>query len=369
MIARGLSASDHPILAHVVVTRRCNLSCAYCNEYDSVSPPVSTEEMLRRIDRLAAIGTLAVTLSGGEPLLHPEVGHIVRRIRQRGMLASLITNGYLLTAARIEELNRAGLDTLQISIDNVVPDDVSKKSLKVLAGKLRLLSQEAQFHVNINAVVGSEMSEPMGAVEVARQATELGLSHTLGVLHDGSGQARPLDGRAREAFDVLMAMKTPFWARARYNRFQKRLAEGRPNDWHCGAGARYLYVCEDGLVHWCSQQRGRPAIPLAEYTRDDIRREYRRTKPCAPHCTVSCVHQVAMIDHVRERPREALVELLTHDPDNSTLADLPLGFRLLTWLFLPTPGRERGPVTRAGMRVLGLSPVAVEEDPRPGHRL
>ena len=46
------------------------------------------------------------------------------------MLAGLITNGYLLTAERIERLNRAGLDHMQISIDNVMPDEVSKKSLQ-----------------------------------------------------------------------------------------------------------------------------------------------------------------------------------------------------------------------------------------------
>ena len=49
----------------------------------------------------------------------------------------MITNGYLLTAERIERLNKAGLEHLQISIDNVTPDEVSKKSLKVLEDHLR----------------------------------------------------------------------------------------------------------------------------------------------------------------------------------------------------------------------------------------
>ncbi len=40
--------------------------------------------------------------------------------------------------------------------------------------------------------------------------------------------------------------------------FQSNLADGKPNDWNCRAGARYLYICENGLVHWCSQQRGIP---------------------------------------------------------------------------------------------------------------
>jgi hypothetical protein len=86
---------------------------------------------------------------------------------------------------------------------------------------------------------------------------------------------------------------------AQVNYFQDAIAGGRPNRWRCRAGSRYLYVCEDGLVHYCSQQRGYPAKPLADYTIDDIRREFLTEKGCAPHCTVSCVHQVSYFDFWR----------------------------------------------------------------------
>ena len=85
------------MLAHVIPIRRCNLSCTYCNEYDDVSKPVPLEEMLRRIDRLAELGTTIITQSGGEPLLHPELDQIIARVRSHGRLAGMITNGYLLT--------------------------------------------------------------------------------------------------------------------------------------------------------------------------------------------------------------------------------------------------------------------------------
>ena len=152
MIVKGLASKRHPLLAHIIPTRRCNLACTYCNEFDDVSNPVPIEEMFQRIDRLGAMGTAIVTISGGEPLLHPDLDAIIARIRKNGMMAGLITNGYLLVADRIERLNRAGLEYLQISIDNVMPDDVSKKSLKVLDQKLALLAEHADFHVNINSV-------------------------------------------------------------------------------------------------------------------------------------------------------------------------------------------------------------------------
>src|ERR1700723_834537 len=121
MIAKGLISTRHPLLVHIIPTRRCNLACTYCNEFDDVSKPVPTEEMFRRIDRLGEMGTAIVTISGGEPLLHPE------------------------------------------------PDEVSKKSLKVLDRKLELLAEHADFQVNINSVVGSEVRNPEDALTIARR--------------------------------------------------------------------------------------------------------------------------------------------------------------------------------------------------------
>ncbi len=110
VVAKGLLSTDHPILAHVIPMRRCNLSCTYCNEYDDVSNPVPTEEMFRRLDKLAELGTKIITISGGEPLLHPDIDKIIERVRRNGMIAGLITNGYLLTRERIKQLNAAGLN-------------------------------------------------------------------------------------------------------------------------------------------------------------------------------------------------------------------------------------------------------------------
>jgi MoaA/NifB/PqqE/SkfB family radical SAM enzyme len=297
MIAKGLLSTDHPILAHIIPIRRCNLSCAYCNEYDNHSKPVPTETMMARINRLADLGTTIITISGGEPLLHPELDLLIRQIRRRSMIAGMITNGYLLTAERIRQLNRAGLEHLQISIDNVMPDDVSKKSLKVLEKKLQLLSEHAEFHVNINSVVGGGVHNPLDALAVGKRAIELGFTSTVGIIHDHYGQLQPLGEREREVYMAMRAMEKRSYAQI--NGFQDNIAHGVENRWRCRAGARYLYICEDGLVHYCSQQRGYPAKPLAEYTVDDIRREYRTDKECAPRCTVACVHQVAYIDNWR----------------------------------------------------------------------
>jgi MoaA/NifB/PqqE/SkfB family radical SAM enzyme len=294
MLAKGLASTRHPLLVHIIPIRRCNLSCTYCNEFDDFSKPVPTEEMFGRIDRLGAMGTAVITISGGEPLLHPDLDAIIARIRKNGIMAGLITNGYLLVAERIERLNRAGLEYLQISIDNVQPDDVSKKSLKVLDQKLTLLAEHADFQVNINSVLGSGVRNPEDALQVAHRALALGFTSTVGILHDGNGQLQPLGKREREIFEEIMSLgKRSF---SRVNGFQHNIAAGRENEWRCRAGSRYLYICEDGLVHYCSQQRGYPGIPLDQYSGEHRRREFLTQKGCAPRCTVSCVHQIATVD-------------------------------------------------------------------------
>jgi len=304
-ILRALVSTDHPLLAHLIPVRRCNLACKYCNEFDDFSEPVPTEVMFHRVDKLAELGTSVITISGGEPLLHPELDGIISRVRKRGMIAGLITNGYLLTAERIQRLNRAGLEWLQISIDNVTPDEVSKKSLKVLDKKLQLLAEHADFHVNINSVVGGGVSNPQDAITIGRRALALGFSSTIGIIHDGEGQLQPLGDEERRVYHEMKAMEKRSFTRV--NAFQDNIALGRPNQWRCRAGARYLYICEDGLVHYCSQQRGYPAIPLEQYSVADIRREFVTEKSCAPHCTVSCVHQVSVFDAWRAPQRPAPV--------------------------------------------------------------
>src|ERR671914_627873 len=296
-ISRALLSSRHPVLAHLIPMRRCNLACGYCNEYDHTSKPIPLDVEKSRLDKLAKLGTSVVTISGGEPMMHPELDQIIQHIREQGMIAGLISNGYYFTPERIKRLNNAGLEYLQISIDNVEPDEVSRKSLRVLDKKLRYLSEYSDFHVNINSVIGGGIKNPDDALVIARRAQELGFSTTVGVIHDGHGLLKPLGEREREVYDELKRVTKSEYARLGW--FQDNLAAGKENKWRCRSGARYLYVCEDGLVHYCSQQRGTPGVPVEQYTKADVEREYNTEKWCAPLCTVACAHKVAILDNWR----------------------------------------------------------------------
>ncbi len=255
MVAQAFLSTDHPLLAHIIPIRRCNLACEYCNEYDDFSKPVPTETMFQRVDKLAELRTSVITISGGEPLLHPELDAIISRIRKRGMIAGLITNGYLLVPERIERLNRAGLEWLQISIDNVTPDEVSKKSLKVLDKKLELLAEYADFHVNINSVVGGGVLNPQDALMIGKRALELGFSSTIGIIHDGDGQVQPLSLQERRVYHEMKAMeKRSFIASTP---FRRTLPRAEPTS-GVAAPARVTYTF--AKMAWCTTARSSEGI-------------------------------------------------------------------------------------------------------------
>jgi MoaA/NifB/PqqE/SkfB family radical SAM enzyme len=153
------------------------------------------------------------------------------------------------------------------------------------------------FQVNINSVLGSGVKNPEDALQIAHRAVELGFTSTVGIIHDNNGQLKPLGPRETEIFEEIMTLgKRSF---SRFNDFQHSVARGKEHNWRCRSGSRYLYICEDGLVHWCSQQRGYPGVPLSEYTTEMRHREYFTEKFCAPMCTVSCVQQVGILDNWR----------------------------------------------------------------------
>jgi MoaA/NifB/PqqE/SkfB family radical SAM enzyme len=303
--AKATISARHPVLVHMVPIRRCNLSCTYCNEHDGHSLPVPVDTMIRRVDALGELRTSMLSFSGGEPLLHRELEQIIAHAASRRIFTELLTNGYLLTAERIGSLNAAGLNRLQISIDNVKPDSTSVKSLEVLDDKLALLARHAGFDVNVNTVLAPGTRNPADALVIQKRARELGFSGSLGIVHDENGQLRPLGSPEREIYRTLRRSYPP--PLALMTRFQKNAVDGRANRWRCRAGARYLYVCEEGIVHYCSQQRGYPGIPLEDYGPEDLDREFDTEKPCARMCTINCVHAVAVLDNWRGPQRWPVV--------------------------------------------------------------
>jgi hypothetical protein len=135
-------------------------------------------------------------------------------------------------------------------------------------------------------------------------------------------------------YDRILGLGSGLFSFAHHDVFQRNIVRGLPNPWHCPAGGRFLYICEEGLVHYCSQQRGHPGIPLERYTREDVLREGAKPKGCAPFCTISCVHQTALLDSFRTQPREALAGIVNRRRERDPGWETPFSIRALEWMFL-----------------------------------
>jgi MoaA/NifB/PqqE/SkfB family radical SAM enzyme len=281
-----------PFLAQLVVTRRCNLTCGYCNEYDDHSPPIPFATLDRRLQKLHELRTWVVCLTGGEPTLHPELIRIVARMRELGFRRrQLITNGYLLTPKLVEALNEAGLTDLQISVDGVKRNATTVKVLEKLRGKLVDLARGARFQVVVSAVIGSAPARE--ALEVVHFAREHGLTPRIILLHDGSG-------RLRLSRDDLAAYRQVKRLLGRAGReaadYREELIEHGSAPFRCRAGSRYLYVDEFGKVAWCSQTRAHFERDLEAYSIDDLRQQFHTAKSCSEGCTVGCVRTASAYD-------------------------------------------------------------------------
>lgn len=289
-----------PFLAHLVVTRRCNLSCGYCNEYDCTSAPVPWALLDERLRRLRDLRTWMVCLSGGEPTLHPELARIVARMRELGFRRrQLITNGFRLRPELVDALNDAGLTDLQISVDGVRATETTLKVLEHLRERLELLAERARFTVVVSAVIGS--APPSEALEVVRFTKGIGLTPRIVLLHDGEGRLR-LTPEERDAYREVKRLLGRGGREAGDYR-EELMADGRA-PFRCRAGARYLYVDEHGRVHWCSQTQGLFAKALSEYDAAELRRQFELVKPCADGCTVGCARSASAYDGWRPQRRQ-----------------------------------------------------------------
>jgi MoaA/NifB/PqqE/SkfB family radical SAM enzyme len=281
-----------------VIIRRCNLSCAYCSEYDKVSDPIPTEILEERLQKLKSLGTFGVSLTGGEPTLHPQLPNLIRKCRQLGFFRTgMISNGFLLRPELIEALNEAGLQEMQLSIDGVEANETTEKVLDNLKKRLQWLRDHARFRVIVSGVLGA--CPPQDAEEVIDFAKEMGFIPRVLLLHDNEGQLN-LSSEKVKMFEKIVG-KLPKTL-VEFSNYRKRLIRDGSAPFKCRAGSRYLYVDEYGQVNWCSQTRAIWSKNLMEYTFSDLREQFYRYKPCHATCTLGCARSSSQFDNWRAQP-------------------------------------------------------------------
>ncbi len=102
--------------------RRCNLTCKHCYAIsaDTDFPnELDTEQLFAVMDDLKKFKVPVLILSGGEPLMHPDIFRIAQRAKAMGFYTALSTNGTLINTENIDTIARIGFDYLGISIDGI----------------------------------------------------------------------------------------------------------------------------------------------------------------------------------------------------------------------------------------------------------
>jgi MoaA/NifB/PqqE/SkfB family radical SAM enzyme len=287
------------LYAQLVITRNCNLSCTYCNEYTTGAPHLSADILLKRIDMLDALGVLIYDILGGEPLMHPALPQLVAYIKakqQGANLATIISNGFLLTSDIISDLNVAGLDLMQISVDSIHPGAQSMKSLKSLLPRLRLLAEQANFTVKVQTVLTKETA---AEYEDFRQLLAgFPFEFSFSFLHQAGGKIAIQGPQYLELFD-----QQQLWGGMKlYEEHARALLSGDfSKPWQCLGGSKFLYINTNGHIQWCSQQPG-ANLPLDQATSDDLAASHCH-KPCEAGCAVGCSR---LISHALGEPLKSI---------------------------------------------------------------
>jgi MoaA/NifB/PqqE/SkfB family radical SAM enzyme len=114
------------------LTNICVSQCSFCNIWKQQPKiMVNTQKALITIDKLADLGVRFITITGGEPLIHPDVADLVAKCTERGIATAVLNaDPRLITGERIGKLKKAGLDFLCISVDHY-NDEVEYESRKI----------------------------------------------------------------------------------------------------------------------------------------------------------------------------------------------------------------------------------------------
>ncbi|MFI5347607.1 MAG: radical SAM protein [Elusimicrobiota bacterium] len=280
---------SRPMYAQVVVTDDCNLTCSYCDEYTPGAPIIPLDVMKARVDKLDELGVLVYDFLGGETMMHPNIAELVAHVKSKrggSNLATIITNGFLLTKKNILDLNEAGLDFMQVSVDTLNPTDWSDKSLKSVLPKLKLLAETAKFQVEIQSVLNEENLNNYDQFRATLK--DLPFAFGFSIMHGKGGQIM-IKG---EKYLALLDKYGVFEGVNFYGDHLKEMLKGDfSRAWKCLGGFKFLYITSNGSIQWCAQQRG-VAYDLMTMTPERLQANNVH-KPCEAGCALGCVRMVS----------------------------------------------------------------------------
>jgi pyrroloquinoline quinone biosynthesis protein E len=244
------------------LTHRCPLHCPYCSnpvQLADADGELSASEWARVLGEAADLGVLHVHLSGGEPLLRPDLPMLVRAARQAGLYTNLVSSGVGLTRRRADDLRAAGLDSVQLSFQADEPagaDAVAGVPCHAAKIEAARLVRELGWPLTINVVLhrgNADRVDELVALAEGLDAARLELAHVQFYGWAFRNRAALLPGRTQveEAARQAAAAAERLRGRMELVYVLPDWYEGRPKPCMNGWGRRQLTVNPVGDVLPC----------------------------------------------------------------------------------------------------------------------
>lgn len=252
-----------PLAVLLELTHRCPLQCPYCSnplQLLAAREELTTNEWRRVLDEAAAVGALQVHFSGGEPALRHDLTELVRHARRVGLYSNLITSGVVTKRPQLAALAAAGLDHVQLSIQ-----DVDAPSAERFSGYPQALARKLEFAANaravglpltMNAVVHRHNLERLPAMielAVTLDAVRLEVAHVqyYGWALRNIAALMPTRAQVDAAARTIEAARTRLHGRLVIDYVVPDYYANRPKACMGGWGRRFLNITPDGKVLPC----------------------------------------------------------------------------------------------------------------------
>lgn len=303
-------AARNPVWCAWQVTYRCNYRCGFCHYWrDPMGelPEQSLEQITEGAEKLASLGTLMISIAGGEPFLRPDMPDIVRAIG-RWHFPFVTTHGGFVTSDLAAEMFEAGLWGASISIDYATPARHNKSRGIPNAWEQAVHAIDrfvaARRHpwqrVNLMCVLlHDNIDEIEDLIRLARDHGAYFMIQPYSIRKTGSKRFRYLKGAVSDRLLALRSRYPNFLSNPAFlGEFDRFLDDGVPD---CRAGEAFFNIDSTGDVAICVEERHRPVANLYRHTARQIveRLRERSIGNTCTDCWYNCRGEVESLYHPR----------------------------------------------------------------------
>lgn len=295
MPAHDASAIPPPLALLAEVTHRCPLHCPYCSnprELTAAAAELPTEVWARVFREAAALGALQLHLSGGEPAARSDLEALVAAAHDAGLYVNLITSGLGLSAERLARLKGAGLDHVQLSLqdsDAATADRIAG-TVGAHARKLALAAEIRRLGLPLTVNVVLHRANIAHAAALIDLALALG-AHRLELAHAQYygwallNRAALLPSRAEVAAvaELVEARRAALRGRLRIDYVAPDYFARRPKACMGGWGQRFLMVTPAGRILPCHAAETIPGLTFPQVTETSLRAAWQESEAFAAY--------------------------------------------------------------------------------------